>query len=106
MLSGRDDPGESRMGEISMSGSTREREAAVIGLWAFHPVLSSLLYWFESEFDALRPVIVRASSFVVFDEEDFSHRVKAFLIKRKTGIKQRSADARIQQALQALDKVV
>ena len=32
------------MGEISMSGSTREREAAVIGLWAFHPVLSSLLY--------------------------------------------------------------
>jgi hypothetical protein len=45
MLSGRDDPGESRMGEISMSGSTREREAAVIGLWAFHSVLSSLLYW-------------------------------------------------------------
>jgi len=44
MLSGIDDPGESRMGEISMSGSTREREAAVIGLWAFHPVLSSLLY--------------------------------------------------------------
>jgi hypothetical protein len=32
------------MGEISMSGSTREREAAVIGLWAFHSVLSSLLY--------------------------------------------------------------
>jgi len=46
MLSGIDDPGESRMGEISMSGSTREREAAVIGLWAFHPVLSSLLYRF------------------------------------------------------------
>jgi hypothetical protein len=45
MLSGRADPGESRMGEISMSGSTREREAAVIGLWAFHSVLSSLLYW-------------------------------------------------------------
>jgi hypothetical protein len=44
MLSGRDDPGESRMGEISMSGSTREREAAVIGLRAFHSVLSSLLY--------------------------------------------------------------
>jgi hypothetical protein len=44
MLSGIDDPGESRMGEISMSGSTREREAAVIGLRAFHPVLSSLLY--------------------------------------------------------------
>ena len=33
------------MGEISMSGSTREREAAVIGLRASHPVLSSLLYW-------------------------------------------------------------
>ena len=32
------------MGEISMSGSTREREAAVIGPWAFHSVLSSLLY--------------------------------------------------------------
>ena len=32
------------MGEISMSGSTREREAAVIGFWAFHSVLSSLLY--------------------------------------------------------------
>src|SRR2546425_5385620 len=47
MLSGRDDPGESRMGEISMSGSTRERGAAVIGLWLFHPVLSSLLYWFN-----------------------------------------------------------
>ena len=28
-----------------MSGLTREREAAVIGLWVFHPVLSSLLYW-------------------------------------------------------------
>jgi hypothetical protein len=50
MLSGRDDPGESRMGEISMSGSTRERGAAVIGLWAFHSVLSSLLYGFISEF--------------------------------------------------------
>jgi len=47
MFSGIDDPGESRMGEISMSGSTREREAAVIGLWAFHSVLSSLLYWFS-----------------------------------------------------------
>jgi len=45
MLSGIDDLGESRMGEISMSGSTRERKAAVIGLWAFHSVLSSLLYW-------------------------------------------------------------
>jgi len=44
MLSGIDDSGESRMGEISMSGSTREREAAVIGPWAFHSVLSSLLY--------------------------------------------------------------
>src|SRR6266496_2297115 len=50
MLSGRDDPGESRMGEISMSGSTRERAAAVIGLWAFHSVLSSLLYWFRLPF--------------------------------------------------------
>ena len=29
-----------------MSGLTREREAAVIGLRAFHSVLSSLLYWF------------------------------------------------------------
>jgi hypothetical protein len=45
MLTGRADPGESRMGEISMSGLTREREAAVIGLGVFHPVLSSLLYW-------------------------------------------------------------
>src|SRR6266853_2166050 len=44
MLPGIDDSGESRMGEISMSDSTREREAAVIGLWAFHSVLSSLLY--------------------------------------------------------------
>jgi hypothetical protein len=32
------------MGEISMSGSTREREAAVIGHCAFHSVPSSLLY--------------------------------------------------------------
>ncbi len=32
------------MGEISMSGSTRERGAAVIGLMIFHPALSSLLY--------------------------------------------------------------
>jgi len=31
----------------SMSGSTREREAAVIGLRASHSVLSSLLYWFD-----------------------------------------------------------
>ncbi|MCZ7640699.1 MAG: hypothetical protein M5U12_34365 [Verrucomicrobia bacterium] len=35
-------------GEISMSGSTRERGAAVIGPRTFHPVLSSLLYRFES----------------------------------------------------------
>jgi len=63
MLSGRDDPGESRMGEISMSGSTREREAAVIGLRAFHSVLSSLLYWsilslsaFGCGFAALAPI--------------------------------------------------
>jgi len=48
MLYGKDDSGESRMGEISMSGSTRERAAAVIGLMAFHPVLSSLLYWLNS----------------------------------------------------------
>ncbi len=33
------------MGEISMSGSTREGGAAVIGLRASHPVLSPLLYW-------------------------------------------------------------
>ncbi|MHB1310117.1 MAG: hypothetical protein ACYDC1_23780, partial [Limisphaerales bacterium] len=41
----RDDSGESRMGEISMSGSTRERGAAVIGLRTFHPaaLLSTLL---------------------------------------------------------------
>jgi hypothetical protein len=45
MLSGIDDLGESRMGEISMSGSTREREAAVIDSYVFHSVLSSLLYW-------------------------------------------------------------
>ena len=44
------------MGEISMSGSTREREAAVIGLGAFHPVLSSLLYWFNKVLNgAARP---------------------------------------------------
>jgi len=48
MLAGKDDVGESRMGEISMSGSTRERAAAVIGLMAFHPVLSSLLYRFTT----------------------------------------------------------
>src|SRR5213592_4638030 len=46
MLSGRDDLGESRMREICMSGSTREREAAVFGLCASHSVLSSLLYRF------------------------------------------------------------
>jgi len=48
MLSGRADPGESRMGETSMSGSTRERGAAVIDAIVFHSVLSSLLYWFKS----------------------------------------------------------
>ena len=32
------------MGEICLSGSTRERGAAVIGPWTFNPVLSSLLY--------------------------------------------------------------
>jgi len=48
MLSGTDDVGESRMGEISMSGLTREREAAVIGLGIFHSVLSSLLYWLQA----------------------------------------------------------
>ena len=37
------------MGEISMSGSTREREAAVIGPWAFHSVLSSLPYRLGSQ---------------------------------------------------------
>src|SRR5207244_5794399 len=47
MLSGRDDLGESRMREICMSGSTREREAAVFGLCASHSVLSSLLYRFN-----------------------------------------------------------
>ena len=31
-----------------MSGSTRERGAAVIGRKTFHPVLSSLLYWLGS----------------------------------------------------------
>jgi hypothetical protein len=46
MLSGKDDLGESRMREICMSGSTREREAAVFGLCASHSVLSSLLYRF------------------------------------------------------------
>ena len=57
MLSGKDDVGESRMGEISMSGSTRERGAAVIGLGAFHPVLSSLLYWLSPRF-APSPLIL------------------------------------------------
>src|SRR6185369_11364502 len=59
MLSGRDDLGESRMREICMSGSTREREAAVFGLCASHSVLSSLLYWldpFGCGFAALRCV--------------------------------------------------
>ena len=41
------------MGEISMSGSTREGGAAVIGLRASHPVLSPLLYWFNPPFRAL-----------------------------------------------------
>src|SRR6266481_799641 len=49
MLSGRDDLGESRMREICMSGSTREREAAVLGLCASHSALSSLLYREVSE---------------------------------------------------------
>ena len=40
------------MGEISMSGSTREGGAAVIGLRASHPVLSPLLYWFNPPFRA------------------------------------------------------
>src|SRR5207248_1728029 len=44
MLSGRADSGESRMREICMSGSTRERGAAVIDAIVFHSVLSSLLY--------------------------------------------------------------
>jgi hypothetical protein len=44
MPPGRDVSGESRMGEISMSGSMRERGVPVIGRKAFHPVLSSLLY--------------------------------------------------------------
>jgi hypothetical protein len=57
MLSGSDDPGESRMGEISMSGSTRERKAAVIGLRAFHSVLSSLLYWFRAEYIRFRGLV-------------------------------------------------
>src|SRR5436189_2379864 len=48
MLSGRADPGESRMGETSMSGSTRERGAAVIDAIVFHSVLSSLLYWLKT----------------------------------------------------------
>ncbi len=36
------------MREICMSGSMREGKAAVIGLRAFHSVLSSLLYWLKS----------------------------------------------------------
>src|SRR5437773_12272082 len=44
MLSGRADSGESRMREICMSGSTRERGTAVIDAIVFHSVLSSLLY--------------------------------------------------------------
>ena len=35
-----------------------------------------------------------AIHFVIFDKEDFGHRVKAFLTKRKTGIKQRHATQR------------
>ena len=35
------------MREICMSGSTREREAAVFGICASHSVLSSLLYRFK-----------------------------------------------------------
>ena len=35
------------MREICMSGSTRERGAAVIDAIVFHSVLSSLLYRFE-----------------------------------------------------------
>jgi hypothetical protein len=43
MLAGRDEVGESRMGEISMSGSTREREETVIGLGPFNPSSLSTL---------------------------------------------------------------
>jgi len=64
MLSGRDDLGESRMREICMSGSTREREAAVFGICASHSVLSSLLYRLCVEIDAPKtqnsPVVQRA----------------------------------------------
>jgi hypothetical protein len=44
MLSGKDEAGENRMGAISMSGLTRERGAAAIGLVPSHAVLSSLLH--------------------------------------------------------------
>lgn len=51
--------GESRMGEISMSGLTRERGATVIGLSAFQPVLSSLLYRFND--DSIPKPLIRAN---------------------------------------------
>ena len=52
------------MGEISMSGSTREGGAAVIGLRASHPVLSPLLYCFETPFE-VRGCSDRGSGFRV-----------------------------------------
>ena len=52
------------MREICMSGSTREREAAVFGICASHSVLSSLLYRLCVEIDAPKtqnsPVVQRA----------------------------------------------
>jgi len=59
MLAGRDDVGESRMGEISMSGLTRERRAAVIGLRTSHSVLSSLLYRFNPSYPSFRVPLLR-----------------------------------------------
>ena len=58
MLSGRADSGESRMREICMSGSTRERGAAVIDAIVFHSVLSSLLYRLHSERNGIPGVAV------------------------------------------------
>ena len=55
MLPGRDDSGQSRMREICLSGSTRERGTAVIGLRTSHPVFSSLLYWLNRPVAAAPP---------------------------------------------------
>src|SRR6266516_2001202 len=82
MLSGKDDSGESRMREICMSGSTREGEAAVIGLRASHPVLSPLLYRFgpvlqsrglRQKDSALLTPLCRHSTYVLCRPSAYEH---------------------------------